>query len=189
MEMQLIQCLGCILSAVLNAPGSWHDSRIARPIYTQLTDSTATGYFLVANTAFPCGTAQVQKKIQTPLKSGDALPRALLAHTERMALDRQLLSYHQTAEWGMRALQGGFGRLHVPLSVYAEARFWLLCVITRAFNLRVRMVGINQIRTIYCDIWKAADGDAIWEGFVSMLMGDIVQNDRVARFHIQASEE
>jgi hypothetical protein len=106
-----------------------------------------------------------------------------------MALDCQLSSYRQTAEWGMRALQGGFGRLRVPLSVNAEARFRLLRVISRAFNLRVRMVGINQIRTVYCNIWKAADGDELWDGFASMLLGDIIQNDHVTRFHICVSEE
>ncbi|GAB1526486.1 hypothetical protein RhiTH_009653 [Rhizoctonia solani] len=44
---------GCILSAQVNAPGSWHDLRTAGHIYTQLKDKTPTGFFLIANTAFP----------------------------------------------------------------------------------------------------------------------------------------
>lgn len=30
---------------------------------------------------------------------------------EATAFNRELLSYRQTAEWGMRAIQGSFGRL------------------------------------------------------------------------------
>jgi DDE superfamily endonuclease len=180
---------GTILEAVLNAPGSWHDSRIARPVYGQLIHNTLDGYFLVADTAFPRGSTQVGHKIKAPLKSGDKLPRGLLARTERLALDRQLLSYRQTAEWGMRVLQGGFGRLHVPLHVDPAQHMKLLRVITRAFNLRARRVGINQIRAVYCDIWRQAEGDEIWSNFASMVLGDLRNNDRVARFHTMAVEK
>ena len=31
-----VSCLGTIISAVLNAPGSWHDSHVACPLYEQL---------------------------------------------------------------------------------------------------------------------------------------------------------
>jgi hypothetical protein len=34
---------------------------------------------------------------------------------EAMAFNHELLSYRQTAEWGMRAIQGSFGRLRLPL--------------------------------------------------------------------------
>jgi len=63
----------------------------------------------------------VDKKLKAPLKQGDVLPRSLLHHTECLALDHQLLSYRQTAEWGMWALHGGFGHLRVPLTVDADA--------------------------------------------------------------------
>jgi hypothetical protein len=36
---------------------------------------------------------------------------------ERVAFDRELLSYRQTAEWGMPGLQGSFGRLRIPLEI------------------------------------------------------------------------
>ena len=44
----------------------------------------------------------------------------LLLRTEWLAVDQQLLSYQQTAEWGMCAVRGAFGRLRVPLDVNAE---------------------------------------------------------------------
>src|SRR6266576_997337 len=45
--------IGVIISAVLNAPGSWHDSHVAQPIFEQLHSHVPDGYYLVADTAFP----------------------------------------------------------------------------------------------------------------------------------------
>ncbi|KAG5649327.1 hypothetical protein H0H81_004598 [Sphagnurus paluster] len=53
---------GTIIMAVLNAPGSWHDARVARPIFTALED-VPDGFFLVADTAFPRGSASINGKI------------------------------------------------------------------------------------------------------------------------------
>ena len=79
------------------------------------------GFYLVADTAFPSRMAHVDKKLKAPLKQGNVLPQSLLHCTECLALDCQLLSYRQTAEWGMQAFQGGFGHLRVPLTVDADA--------------------------------------------------------------------
>jgi len=51
----------------------------------------------------------------------------------------------KTAEWGMRALQGGFGHLRVPLTVDVDALLLLLYVVTHAYNLQTRCVGLNDI--------------------------------------------
>jgi hypothetical protein len=45
--------LGEIIACILNCPGSWHDSHIARSIYKKLCDKTPEGFYLVADTAFP----------------------------------------------------------------------------------------------------------------------------------------
>ena len=185
----LIFWAGTILDAILNAPGSWHDSRVALPVYERLLHNTPEGSYLVADTAFPCGTSRVSGKIKAPLKQGDHLSSNLLLRTEQLAFDRQLLSYRQTAEWGMRALQGAFGRLRVPLDVDADHRFLLLRVIVWAHNLRTTRVGINQICSVYCNIWKEADGEEIWQGFASIMFGDLRKHDRVARFHTMAVEQ
>ena len=115
-----------------------------------------------------------------PLKQGDCLPSNPLRWMERLAFDRQLLSYCQTAEWGMRALQGAFGQLRVPLDVDPGCRFLLLKVIAQAHNL---LVDFNEICSVYCDIWRQADEDATWAGFASMMFGELCRNDQVARFH------
>ncbi|KAF8519072.1 hypothetical protein JB92DRAFT_2828572 [Gautieria morchelliformis] len=142
----------------------------------------------LAYMAFPRGTARVDKKLKAPLKQGDILPRNLLRRTECMALDRQLLSYRQMAEWGMRALQGGFGRLRVPLTVHPKRRLLLLHVVVRTYNVHIRCIGLNQIWAVYCDIWRRAEGDAIWEGFASMMFGELRRHDRVSWFHIGVEE-
>ena len=65
--------IGTIVAANLNAPGSWHDSHVAQPIYEKLGTKTPAGFYLVADTAFPRGTNQIQGRIQAPLKEGQRL--------------------------------------------------------------------------------------------------------------------
>jgi len=102
-----------------------------------------------------------------------------------MAFDSQLLSYRQTAEWGMRTMQGSFGRLRVPLPItYHERRGDLLEACTRLFNLRTHCVGYNQIQTVYMPIWRANEQEQIWSDFENLLFGEQRQLDRVARFHL-----
>ena len=84
---------GTILDAILNAPGSWHDSHVALPVYEQLLHNTPEGSYLVSDTAFPQGTSCVSGKIKAPLKQGDHLSSNLLLRTERLPFDWQLVSY------------------------------------------------------------------------------------------------
>ena len=103
---------GTLLHAVLNAPGSWHDAKVARALYELLLgDSTPDSYYLVADTAFPRSTPAIRRCIRTALKSTDRLPANLQERQHLSAVSRQLLSYRQTAEWGMREIRGAFGRL------------------------------------------------------------------------------
>ncbi|QRW20431.1 DDE superfamily endonuclease [Rhizoctonia solani] len=129
---------GTIMSVVINAPGSWHDSNVARPIYLFLRDDTPSGFFLLANSAFPkLGTGKAQK-IKVPLKSG-----AWIQGTDE-----------EPVEWGMRALQGCFSRLYMPMDTHnIEGRSWLLQICMRLHNVRTRMVEINQIRSVYMHVW------------------------------------
>jgi hypothetical protein len=173
----------------LNAPGSWHDSRVARPIYEKLRSRTPEGYYLVTDTAFPRGTDQIAGRIKAPMKDGTRLP---VNHAERenlMQHDRQLLSFRQTAEWGMRTMQGSFGRLRVPLSIKdSDLRGDILECASRLFNLRARTVGYNQIRTVYMPIWKEGEQEELWATFKSMLFSEQRRNDRVHRFHLVVVE-
>jgi hypothetical protein len=104
---------------------------------------------------------------------------------ERLAFDRDLLSYRQTAEWGMRGLQGSFGRLRIPLEIsHDEERGDLLEICVRLNNLRAQLVGINQIRSVYMPLWKQThEEEQVWANFENMMFQDQRRSDRVARFH------
>lgn len=72
------------------------------PVYEKLWTQTPPGYYLVADTAFPHGTDDIAGRIQKPLKAGQRIPgRNHKEVDERIAFDRELLLYRQTAEWGM----------------------------------------------------------------------------------------
>jgi hypothetical protein len=191
-RFQLMQCMpffnittGTIIAAQLNAPGSWHDSRVARPIYEKLRTRTPEGFYLVADTAFPRGAKQIEGKIRAPIKSGQKIQGTAAEIQEKLAFDRELLSYRQTAEWGMRGLQGSFGRLRIPLEIGRQKeRGDLLEICVRLNNVRAELVGINQIRSVYMPLWKQTrEDEAVWNGFENMLFGEQRRSDRVARFH------
>jgi len=183
--------LGPIIAAHVNALGSWHDSRVARPIYLKLRDRTPPEFYLVADTAFPRGTSQIAGRIRAPLKSGDRVPGTHAEVQATMDFDRQLLSYRQTAEWGNRTLQGSFGRLRIPLEVkHAERRADLLEICMRLHNLRCRRVGFNQIRSVYVPHWRAGwEAEEVWNAFEALLFSDQRKMDRVSQFHTVANYE
>ena len=180
--------LGLIISANINAPGSWHDSRVALPIFRQLEDNTPDGFYLVADTAFPRGARSIQDRIQAPLKSGQRFTGTTAQLEAQLEFNRQLLSFRQTAEWGNRALQGSFGRLRVPLEAdNAIARGNLIEICVRLHNLRTRRIGINQIAAVYVPQWTQTEEDIlVWETFSDMHFKDQREKDRVTRFHISA---
>jgi hypothetical protein len=69
------------------------------------------------------------------MKSGTRLSSNPQERERQVAFDQQLLSYRQTAEWGMRAIQGAFGRLRVPLPVEEDRRSNILELVVRLHNL------------------------------------------------------
>jgi hypothetical protein len=62
-----------VLAANLNAPGSWHDSRVAKPIYNKLQHNKPDRYYLVADSVFPRGTQNIAGRIRILLKAGGRL--------------------------------------------------------------------------------------------------------------------
>lgn len=183
--------IGTVIAAKLNAPGSWHDSRVAQPIYEKLRIRTPPGYYLVADTAFPRGTNQIEGRIRAPIKSGQSIAGTPEEIQEKLAFNRELLSYRQTAEWGMRSLQGSFGRLHVPLEInHTDQRASLIETCVRLHNLRAQRVEINQICNVYMKEWRASDElDELWKGFENMLFSEQRTRDRVLNYHVYASYE
>lgn len=175
---------GEIIHASLNAPGSWHDARVARPLYELLSDKLPVGYYLVADTAFPQGAGRCPGKIHAPLQEGSSLPNDLDELSHALAFNRQLLSFRQSAEWGMRSLQGSFGRLRVPLPIEdIPFRQDLLEICVRLHNVRVRCVGINQTRNVYQPIWAPTEEAWLWSEFERLTFGEIRARDQVSRFH------
>ena len=172
-ERSLIRSLGEIIYACLNAPGSWHDSRVARPLYDMLAETLPEGYYFVSDTAFPQGSGRCPGKIRAPLHAGSSLPNDPEELSQVIAFNRQLVSYRQSVEWGMWALQGAFGRLRVPLPIGDICfRQDLLEICVRLHNVRVRNVGINQILNVYQPMW-APVGDAwLWAQFKRATFGD-----------------
>ena len=65
-------------------------------------------------------------------------------------LQVEATSMHQSAEWGMRAVQSSFPRLKDRL-LYEEKgeRGMILHSTFLLYNLRTRLIGINQIKNTY----------------------------------------
>ena len=178
--------VGEIIGCHTNCPGSWHDSRVAEGIYEKLEHETPDGYCIVADSAFPAGHDRIAGKILVPLKAGERLPEDAAKRKYMLQLSRSILSYHQTAEWGMRELQGSFGRLRVPLEIEdMERRADLIESCFRLHNLRTRLVGINQIRNVYVPLWCEGVGERIWEGFEDILFSSQRKHDHIRAFHVQ----
>lgn len=180
---------GCIINASINAPGSWHDSRVALSVYLKLHHNTPEGFYIIADTAFPRGAIGSASKIRAPMKMGQRLPADRQRQEEVLAFDRQLVSFRQSAEWGMRQMRGSFGRLRLPLDANDDqGRKDLLTVCVRMNNVRARRVRISEIRSVYDPIWNPTEDEDLWRGFEDMLFRDIRRHDRVARFHHVAAE-
>ncbi len=109
-------------------------------------------YFIVGDSAFP-HTGPLEGKLVTPLKERE-MPTDREQLLQYIALHRAVVSTRQAAEWGMRALQGTFCRLKAGLTVEHAKRAVIIRVCFRLFNLRTRLIGINQITTVYSPHWR-----------------------------------
>jgi hypothetical protein len=94
-----------------------------------------------------------------------------------LAYNRQLVSYRQTAEWGMRTIRGAF-----------DLRQRLLENTSRLTNIQARRVGISQIRTVYLGVWQESEDQCMWTDLGNMLFGNIRQRDHVSRFHLVVAD-
>jgi hypothetical protein len=173
---------GTIMHAILNAPGSWHDSTIAEPLYDQLLYHTPPGYRVISNTAFPCKSARLQKRILAPVKRGNQLPDDSVEFARLQLLNEQLVSARQAAEWGMCSIQGSFARLKLPLPA-TDHEYWLnmLQVICRLHQLRCWSVGINQTANVYQSVWD--DDQILCQEFHKMLFSNIQGQCHISRYY------
>ncbi|KAG9125242.1 hypothetical protein FRC07_008425 [Ceratobasidium sp. 392] len=144
---------GTIIYCTINAPGSWHDANVAQNVYGKLLENTPDGRFLIADTAFPKLQQRLLDKIHTPLKARTSLHN--LTPAERRAAikySNSITAARQAVEWGMRAIQGAFGRLRMPLD--ANDTEWRCVVIEtclRMHNLRTRSTKLaNSLAARTC---------------------------------------
>lgn len=142
---------GTIPIAFFNVPGSVHDSQVADlgGIYDKLEKVYATtGGKCCVDSAF----GNVARDFL--LKSGqDILGSSAPTRQEQNRehqLRRQTTSARQTAEWGMLSIQASFPRVKDRF-IYEERgeRRIVMKMFVLLYNMRARMVGINQIRNTY----------------------------------------
>lgn len=151
---------GCFVSAVIlygvdgrilwvsfNAPGSWHDAKIARRLYDLLIHRCPEPFAILADTAFPRN-EELRNKILSPLKENE-LDRLSRDEREVRAQSRVITSVRQAAEWGMRTVQSVNPRLKVNLPSDKNKRAMLLELVFRLHNLRAAFNLPNQIRSVY----------------------------------------
>jgi hypothetical protein len=172
---------GTIMYCMVNAPGSWHDAVVAQGLYVRLLKHTPEPYYIVSDTAFPSNNA-LAKKIKKPLKQDFVQwPEDPRERAKLFRFNQQLVSSRQAAEWGMRSLQGSFGRLRIPLpSDDLHFRQLLLLVVCRLHQLRTRVVGVNQIKTVYERAWRES---GLYDKFEEMVFKDIQRSDRIGKFY------
>ena len=136
---------GSIPIASYNVPGSFHDSMIAEfgGIYKKLNHVyDKYGGMCVVDAAFS------RKKYPYLIKSSQRDPESVFI--EDFIVNDQATSMRQTAEWGMRALKASFPRLKdtIRYEVRGERKLiWRFILLL--YNLRVKHVGINQIKNTY----------------------------------------
>ncbi|CAD6886573.1 unnamed protein product [Tilletia controversa] len=103
-----------------------------------------------ADSAFPHGQDLAGRILSRPKDNVVARETDGAVHLRWEAIIRQ----RQAAEWGMRALQGAFGRLDLRLPTHKRKRALLLTTIFSLHNFRTRKVGLNQIKEVYFPQWQ-----------------------------------
>ena len=143
---------GTIRIAYFNCPGSFHDSRVAhlggiyeklRKVYDKNGGKATADSAFCSNDDYPF----IIKSSPNPtLAEGETRAR----RHEMVAMQIAATSMRQSAEWGMRAVQSSFPRLKDRFN-YEERgeRKRVLMSIFLLYNLRTRLVGINQILNVY----------------------------------------
>jgi DDE superfamily endonuclease len=136
---------GCIIHAVINVPGSVHDSQVAMwggtyKLLKKVHDETG-GVCCVDSAFAACKAPYLLQSSQDLTRARDAFQRVRMV---------QATSLRQAAEWGMRALQGAFPRLkdHIQYEENGERAVFLRLAI-HLYNYRCNLVGLNQIRNVY----------------------------------------
>jgi len=141
---------GRIIMSVVNAPGSVHDSTLADwgDVRGKLeTIYQRTGGVCVADSAFSSVNAPYLLK-----SSGDI---AAAKSPVEVRIIRQCASVRQAAEWGIKAVQSAFPRVKDTLQCEenGERKIHLMLMVL-LYNMRLELVGLNQIRNVFVPGWS-----------------------------------
>jgi hypothetical protein len=142
---------GLIVAASVNNPGMWHDSFIAENsgLYEKLNAVfQSVGGKCVVDSAFSA------RQYAFLVKSAKTVTPNLT--NAQIQQNVQATSLRQTAEWGMRALQGSFPRLKDKIAFTDDHtdRKLLLSIIPLLFNFRTNFLGINQITSHFYPLFE-----------------------------------
>jgi DDE superfamily endonuclease len=147
---------GRIIATVLNAPGSLHDSTLATwgLVYDKLEATyLETGGVCCVDSAFAANNSPYL------YKSSQDTTKVVGSLEHRKAVEAT--SLRQASEWGMRAIQSAFPRLKDAMKFEENGeRRRILKLVPLLYNLRLELVGLNQIRNTYVPLWSR-DGDYI----------------------------
>jgi hypothetical protein len=155
---------GTIPACFYNVPGCTHDSTVADwgRIYTKLeTIYEETGLKFVIDSAFSSANIPYLIRSSQDYLTADDNLHDYAEQLMDLEIKRAATSMRQSAEWGMRGVQSSFPRLKdtLPYEEYGERRI-ILTSLFLLFNLRARLVGINQITSVY---YPALEMDANFE--------------------------
>jgi len=130
---------------------------VARPIFEVLFNrqKTPKEFKVLADGGFI--DKYLKAKVVCPRKR-DQYSKHAAARARQKAADALIIQVRQAAEWGNRALQGSFSRLKTHLPENDRKRAQLLRVVVRLYNLRVRWIGINQLKAVFVDPLGIASG-------------------------------
>lgn len=136
---------GLIIACTVNCPGTMHDSQICDfgGLYDRLGEYFERyGGRIVVDSAFCRG--------DFPYLIKSAQDESAANGLEEVVTLRQATALRQAAEWGMRAFQGSFPRMKDRF-IYEEngERKVVLWATVLLFNIRSRLVGLNQIQSTY----------------------------------------
>jgi DDE superfamily endonuclease len=141
---------GRIIACVLNAPGSIHDSTLAYwgGIYQKLDNChRKTGGICCVDSAFASN--------PNPYLICSAQDTTHAQDEEELSRLLEATSLRQASEWGMRAIQSAFPRLKDSIRYEEKGeRRRILRLVPLLYNLRLELVGLNQIRNTYVPEWS-----------------------------------
>ena len=141
---------GRIIEAVMNVPGSVHDSTLAvwGGTYAKLKRVyEETGGICAVDSAFAASNAPYLIKSSQDIMAANS--------AAEMVKLTEATSLRQAAEWGMRAIQGSMPRLKEPIHYEMNGeRKRILKLVPLLYNIRLARVGLNQIANTYVPNWS-----------------------------------